>query len=332
MSAQPSPTVAVIGAGLAGLVVARRLRQLAEVTIYEKSRGAGGRMATRRAGDFEFDHGAQFFTARTNAFLEFLQPLISEGVIANWRAGFATLDRNGTREQRSWDDSSPHFVGTPAMNRIGKSLADGLNVVLETHIENIARRDGLWSLIDDHGNELGRFDWVVLTAPAPQTAVLGRELPALVELCGTRTMRGCFAMMLGFAEPLQLPWQAALVRDADVSWISVNSSKPGRQSPFTLVVHSTNAWADAHIEQDTDEVLEHLLAEASSVTGEKLDTAVHRQVHRWRFANIDKQPGPAFFLDDDARVAACGDWFVRGRIESAFTSADKLAMRLRERL
>ena len=204
--------------------------------------------------------------------------------------------------------------------------------MLETRVGRISRRNGLWVLFDDSENELGRFDWVVLTAPAPQTCELANDVPALTELCRSRNMRGCFALMLGFAEPLQLPWQAALVRDADISWISVNSSKPGRKPPFTLLVHSTNAWADAHMEDDTDAVLEHLLEEASAVTGADLDTATHRQVHRWRYANIDKQSGPACFIDSDAQLAACGDWFLRGRIETAFTSANELAGRLLEML
>ena len=332
MSAQPLPTAAVIGAGLAGLVIARRLRKVAEVTIYEKSRGPGGRIASRRSGDFEFDHGAQFFTARSLAFREYLQPLIAGGIIADWHADFAELDRNGIRTQRPWAESYQHFVGTPAMNRIGKFLAGGLDVVLETEIATIARHDESWIVSDDEDNELGRFDWVVLTAPAAQTGALAQDTPTLTELCGSRRMLGCFAMMLGFAEPLQLSWQAALVRNADISWIAVNSSKPGRKPPFTLVVHSTNAWADEHIDDDTENVLDHMINQASAVTGANLDAAVHRQVHRWRYANIDKHPGPTFFLDDDARLAACGDWFVRGRVESAFTSANELAARLLDRL
>lgn len=89
--------------------------------------------------------------------------------------------------------------------------------------------------------------------------------------------------MLGFSAPLDLPWQAAVVRNADISWMSVNSSKPGRADAFTMLVHSTNAWADAHI-------------------------------------------------DDGANLAACGDWFLRGRVEAAFKSAQALAGKLRNRL
>jgi hypothetical protein len=325
-------TVAVIGAGLSGLVVAKRLQPLADVTLFEKSRGPGGRMATRYAGDFEFDHGAQFFTARSSAFQAFLQPLIERGVVADWQGPFAELNRNGSAKLRTWDADYPHYVGTPRMNSIGKCLSEGLNIVLKTEITAINRTHKGWLLSAGAGTEFGPFDWLVMASPAPQTATLASAYPDLVKFSGERPMLGCFALMLGFEEPVDLPMQAAIVEDADISWISVNSSKPDRESPFTIVVHSTNAWATAHMEDDLDRVLEHMLGEASRITGKDLGVAEQRQVHRWRYANSDKQTGPTYFLDNDLQLAACGDWCIHGRIEAAFTSASGLAESLEKRL
>ena len=324
--------VAIIGAGLSGLVLARRLRDVAAVTVFEKSRGVGGRMATRYAGDYEFDHGAQFFTARTRAFREFLEPLIDEGVIANWRAEFAELDREGTRERRSWGNDYSHFVGTPGMNAVGKYLSQGLEIVTETHIVDVSFSDRTWTLIDGDGRAYEEFDWLVLAAPPAQAANLAGDDQQLIELCEHREMLACFALMLGFDAPLDLPWQAALVRDADISWMSVNSSKPERKQPFTMLVHSTNAWARAHIDNDLDTVRQHMLDEAAVVSGIALSSAEHQQVHRWRYANIAKQDGPKYYLNASKRLAACGDWFLRGRIEAAFTSSHALASRLLDRL
>lgn len=324
--------IAVVGAGLAGLVVARRLRRLADVTVFDKSRGAGGRMATRYADDYEFDHGAQFFTARTASFRNFLQPLIAAGDVADWQAQFAELDGRNIKTLRSWGSDYPHFVGAPRMNRIGKVLSADLDIVFEATIASVDKDGQGWILTDGAGTRSGPFDWVVLTAPAPQTATLASRCPSLVDYCGQRHMLGCFALMLGFAEPVDLRWQAAIVRNADISWISVNSSKPGRKPPFTLVVHSTNAWADAHIDDDHGQVLEHLLDQASMVTGRDLQHADYCRLHRWRYANSDRQPEPGFFINETDRLAACGDWCIRGRIEAAFTSADNLAGALAEKL
>ena len=83
---------------------------------------------------------------------------------------------------------------------------------------------------------------------------------------------------------------------------------------------------------DIANVQSSLLGEASTVTGKDLSVALHKQVHRWRYANIGKQSGPAYFMDFDRTLAAGGDWCVRGRIEAAFTSANTLASALLDRL
>lgn len=324
--------IAVVGAGLSGLVVARRLREVGDVVVFEKSRGPGGRMATRHAGDFSFDHGAQFFTAHTPEFREFLRPLLAAGIVKNWPARFVELDNGRITQVRSWDDEYPHYVGAPGMNRIGKCLAEDIDVRLERGVAGIERGPGGWVLQDAEHEELGRFDWVVLAIPAAQTAALARDNSDLVTLCADREMLGCFALMLGMADPLDLPWDAALVRNADISWVSVNSSKPDRNDRPTLVVHSTNAWANAHLDDDLDDVRGHLVEEASRAIGVSLDTASHCELHRWRFANIGKQKAPSFFVDTAQRLAACGDWFVRGRIEAAFSSGARLAEALYEQL
>jgi len=325
-------TVAVIGAGLSGLVVARGLLPRADVTVFEKSQGPSGRMATRRAGDFEFDHGAQYFSARGEPFRAFLQPLIDAGVVDEWRADLAEIDRGRLTALHEWPGDSPWYVGAPGMNQIGKTLSMDLRIVVGTSVSEINRNSDGWAVTDDAGGVSGPFQWLVLTSPAAQTARLAGAFPELVDFCGTRRMLGCYALMLGFSEYIELGWQAAVVRNADVSWIAVNSSKPGRKSPFTLVVHSSNDWADAHNDDEADQVRDHLLDEATTATGLELRRAVHQQLHRWRYANIDRQTGPAYFLDEHAQLAACGDWCVRGRIEAAFTSADRLAKSLIERL
>ena len=323
---------AVIGAGLSGLVVARELSPDYDVTVFEKSRGFGGRMATRYESGFEFDHGAQFFTARTTEFKDFLLPLRQCGVVATWCGQFVELNRDAVTSSRYWDERNPHFVGTPRMNAVGQRLAADLRVRRSTTVTRLQDASGAWRLFDSGGEDLGLFDWVVLAMPAAQTAALAPDDSSLRKLAMTRNMRACMALMLGFAEPLPLSWQAALVRGADISWVSVNSSKPGRPGPFTLVVHSTNAYADANYENKRDSITEHLLAEASAVTGVDCEAAALCQLQRWRYANVDKQQGPVFFLENERRLAACGDWFRRGRVEAAFNSGYALVQELRRSL
>ena len=213
------------------------------------------------------------------------------------------------------------------MNAIGKYLAADQDVRLETPVRALARDGKGWLLYDEEQEPLGKFDWVVATAPAAQTAGLLASTSLATQARGVR-MQACCALLLGFSDAPDLAWQAALVRDADISWVSVNSGKPGRPAAPTLVVHSTNAWASEHIDDQTEVVQGHLSAELLAVTGIDAGAATFAALHRWRYANVDRQAGDPYALDAQQQLAACGDWFVRGRVEGAFTSAMALADRL----
>ena len=134
--------------------------------------------------------------------------------------------------------------------------------------------------------------------------------------------------MLGFPAPLSLDFDAALVKNTDISWISVNNSKPGRPEGFSLLVHSTNNWADEHLELGREEAIQHLSAELEQVIQQDLAAADHVDLHRWLDANIGRQPGPSALVDNQHRLAAIGDWCISGRVESAFTSGQTLNIEL----
>lgn len=319
--------IAIVGAGLSGLVAARRLAAHAEVSIFEKSRGVGGRMATRkceRAGiAMQFDHGAQFFTARTPAFQEFLAPLIKRGAIGVWNAKFSELNRSTIQNSWRWDEAKPHYVGIPGMNEVGKALADGLTVNLQTTVSSMAKSGAKWVLGGDTGKQLGEFDWVVLSVPANQARAL---LPADSKLADSTLveMQPCYALMLGFAGSMGLPWHAARVLEADISWISVDNSKPGRPDQCCLVAHSTNAWAAANLEVPAAQARAHLLQEVTEVLGIDAAQASHSDLHRWRYANLQRRDGNPPLIDAEQRLAVCGDWLVHGRVEAAFQSAERM--------
>jgi hypothetical protein len=214
------------------------------------------------------------------------------------------------------------------MNALGKALAQGSDVRLHTQVSSIEREAGRWALSSTDGDSLGSFDWVIVATPSEQALQL---LPAVFRHTQTMSkirMLSCYSIMLGFEEPLNLPWQAALVHNADISWVSVDSSKPGRKGPFTLLVHATNAWSDEHINDDIDEVNRHLLAEISQVVGADTKMASHSAIHRWRYANANKYHGTDALVDPTNQLAACGDWCVHGRVEGAFSSAMALLREL----
>ena len=321
--------MAIIGAGLSGLTAASFLKEYADITIYEKARGVGGRMSTRRAGPYCFDHGSQYFMASTNSFQNFIQPLIDEGVISPWYARYAVLDRNKIIHREKWCDRAPHYVGIPGMNAIGKYLAKGLNVQLNTHIR-FAKYKDRWELLDTSGQTHKDFDWVISTVPSPQALELTPKSFKYYSDIKAIKMQACFSLMMGFKKKLSLEFDTAHVKNSDVSWIALNSRNPKHPGNQTLVLHSSAAYAEANIENDLQEVTEHLVKETNKSIGHEIRASDYQRIHKWRYATTSKTRESSIFIDKDLKFAVCGDWCLDGQIEGAFTTASNLVNEIKE--
>lgn len=317
--------IAVIGAGIGGVALAGRLARNHDVVVFEKGRGVGGRMASRYAGAFMFDHGAQYFTVRDPRFADLLRPLVAAGTVAPWEGAIARIDNavvTGLAEPRDL-----HQVGVPNMNSVVKAMADGLELRPGAEIAPLTHRTANgWQLIDADGAHHGVFDWVVSTTTAHQTmALFAGNAPSDGALTTTR-MAPCYALMLGFALPLELPWIAARLSGSPIEWIGVNSSKPGRDtSGTTLVVHSTSDWATRHIGEDIEQLGRLLGAALNESTGINPDPAVFRTTHRWASARRLPQADSRPYVDHARGLAATGDWATGSRIENTVLSALDLA-------
>ena len=316
--------IAIIGAGLSGLSAAHLLNDDAEITLFEKARGVGGRMSTRRTNSCLFDHGAQYFTARTQAFQDFIQPLIDEGIIEQWSPRYAKFDGHQIIEQKNWIDEEPRYVGVPNMNNVAKYLAENFDININTHIKAIEHKEK-WQMINNEGAEFGDFDWVISTAPSPQTIELLPKSFKYYSDIQTIKMKACFSLMLGFEQSLPLKFDAAHISNSTVSWLAVNSNKPRRTECFTLIVHSSEEYAEAHINDDSEKVMKHLIAETSKIIEHDVSNANYKTIHKWRYAQNAKRKGNSpIFLDKVNQLAVCGDWCLGGRVEGAFTSAYNL--------
>ena len=160
-------TIAVVGAGIAGLLLARELKARgAEVVVFEKSRGLGGRMATKRVGEAVFDTGAQYFTAKSERFAAQVTEWAAAGVVAPWPGA-----------------SAHRWMANPSMNALGKFLAEGLEIQRESKLVNVQREFGVWELTIEN-RPAWRVGRLVLAAPLPQSLALlkagGVELPRLL--------------------------------------------------------------------------------------------------------------------------------------------------------
>ena len=313
--------VAIIGAGISGIAAARELTAVADVRVFEKSRGLGGRITTRRAEPFAFDHGAQFFTARSTAFQTLINGFPSS-IVQPWSAKLVTLEPERKTFKREWYEE--HFIGLPGMNGMLKAMASDLPLQLGTRVSQIQANAKQWRLRNEHQESLGDFDWVISAAPAPQTlALLPESFPELQRIA-TAQYSPCFALLLGLDQATELNFDAAIVRNEPIAWIAVNNKKPDRARGTSIVIHSDNSWAETNLEADQDEVIAALLASFKRVTGVDGTTAKYTSLHRWRYARVEQHLQSDFLLDSQLRLAACGDWCRGNRVEDAYLSGQSL--------
>jgi predicted NAD/FAD-dependent oxidoreductase len=320
-----SRRIAVIGAGIAGLSCATALARVgAAVTLYEKSRGPGGRMSTRRGDNWQCDHGAQYFTARDPAFRAEVSRWERASVAAPWTPRLQVL---GGAVARHPDPSVQRFVGTPSMVSPAGFLADGLRVVPQTTISRLQRDGRDWRLSSaERGPLAHRYDAVLLAIPAPEAASLVRSpAAALATLADGAAMRGCWALMLRFAAPVDWSFDAAFVNEGLLRWIARDRSKPGRDGSETWLLHATAEWSEAHLEQDADGVASEMLDAFTRLGGPAPQAFT---AHRWRYA--DTEPALAVGCEWDAEfgLGLCGDWLNGGKIENAWHSGRQLAHRV----
>ena len=319
--------IAIIGAGIAGLTLAKLLGEFCEIVVFEKSTGVGGRMASRRFEDFHFDHGAQFFTARSPFFKRFLQPYINSGKVAQWTPRVLTFNGLSKPWKRDWFE--PHYVGMPTMSGLCKAIAQDITLVRSSHVMRIGTLRDAWQLHFLDGGTSDEFDWVISAIPAPQARNLLPVEFARRDALDEVTLSSCFALLLGFNEIPLWNFDAARLDHPVLQWLSCERSRPERRGGFAVTVLSSNAWADEHWESVDQIIIDTMLEALNAVIPNGFGNIAHCQLKRWRFAKAARAEEPLVLLDPELRLAACGDWCRDGLVEGAFLSAIDLATALR---
>jgi len=322
----PHPRIAVIGAGLAGLTCARALRARgASIRLFDKGRAAGGRLATRRAEAggqaLQFDHGAQYLTARG--------------------AGFAALLAEAGA--RPWGGTD-WFVGAPGMSALPRTLAAGLDLAAARHVTAIEGQPGAWVIrhldaaLVRTGRPLpaetpaaeGPFDAIAIALPPDQAAPLvAPHAPDWPSRLAAVRLAPCWTVMAAFAAPLPLPDSLRLQPAGPIGWAARDSSKPGRPAGAECwVVQGSPAWSRAHLEEGAEQVLPALLAALGALAGTDLPAPIHAAAHRWRYSLVEAPLGVACLADPARGLGLAGDWCLAGRAEAAFESGTALATAL----
>ena len=312
----PRRRVAVVGAGVAGLTAAKHLSGSFDVTVFDKGRGVGGRLATRRIGDATFDHGAQFITAHTTEFAETVAGWQRAGVARTWFRG--RIGPDGSVDP----DGHARFRGVTTMNAVAKHLAEGLDVRVAARVVALQSFDETWRIHFDDGTELVA-DAVVVTAPVPQaldllTAGAGRLSAPDAEALGAIRYEPCLAVLAALHGPSGLAEPGAVDPDnGPIDWMADNHLK-GVSTVPAITIHATAEFSQANWQSSNEFVAAELLRSAR-LGSEPIDGTV--QVHRWRFARpTTVHPDRCLVADGLPPLVFAGDAFGGAKVEGAARS------------
>ncbi len=337
MNAQSQVDVIVVGAGLAGLAAARDLQNAGfSVVVLEKSRGVGGRCATKRlpVGDSmaRIDHGAQFFTARGEKLQKLVIKLEYSGVVQAWTRGFPKLTVRGLEPRAA---GHTRYVCKDGMNALAKAFvedAEGLplEVVPNALVSAVFPSHLGWSAVLENG-EIYQARSLIVNAPAPQALALTRSSlqPQTLQALENVQFNPCWALMIALETQPDISWQGLEIEHDVLEWAALDSSKRNAGSLPTLVLHATADWSQTHLEQSPEVVAAPMLKAAQRLLGDWVKPAA-MLAHRWRYAKPSLTHPEPFLAQDN--LVFCGDWCTsnHSRIEAALESGWSAAKHLLE--
>jgi predicted NAD/FAD-dependent oxidoreductase len=258
------------------------------VTVFEKSRGLGGRLATRRTREgFDFDHGAPAVHGQAEAFRAFLTTAEAEDRAARWQGA---------------------TVGLPGMSGLVGGLAAGLDIRFGAEVEAVARDGAGWSVTGES------FGHVIVAVPAPQAARLCAAAPRLVEAAQSARMSPCWTLLAAFDGA-----RADIAPPALFDKVVRSSSRPGRApAPDRWVAHAALDWTQTHLEMEKPAACDLLLPALAPALGVDPSAALYAAAHRWRYARTAVAVGRACVAQDGVILA--GDWLLGPDAGDAFAS------------
>ncbi|AFY47500.1 putative NAD/FAD-dependent oxidoreductase [Nostoc sp. PCC 7524] len=324
--------VVVIGAGMAGLICAQQLNQAGySVLVVDKSRGLGGRLATRRLYETRADHGACYLKPKGELFTDLVNLLCDRQILEVWTDTVYefTADTGLSAPQ----NRTPRYVAPAGMSAIAKFLAQGLNILLNQRVTAInLTSENSWRLTLESGDEELTAKALVIAIPAPQALMLLQPLGAgvlgkqFLEHLRSVEFYPCISVMSGYpATSSPLPdWKAiSFTDDAVLGWIGLDSSKRHQSPQPVFVVQSSANFAQIHLDSSDLQPLGQQIVQYAAQILELpwLDQPEWLQVHRWRYA-FPRHPWQHTVLSAPAilPLVCCGDWCGGNLVEGAMLS------------
>jgi renalase len=311
----------IIGGGISGLIAAMVLRRAGtNVTILDKGRGIGGRLATRRIkhpsyGEGTFDYGAQFFTVSNSIFQSCIDEWLQNGVVKEWTRQLSNIGK-------------PCYHGVESNRSIAQYLAKDLDIHTQTRAVKLIWEFPHW-LVQTEGGACFQADVLMITSPIPQSLALFdcSEIILLSELRHRLEQviyQRCIAVLALLERPSIIPDPGGVrLNDPSLAWIACNRKK-GISQGNAVTLHATPEFSQTYWQTDSSIVAAKMFDIASYWLG---STVVDYQVHRWRYSQPNTFFGEFYLaLREPGLLVMAGDAFSSTRTEESSLNLERAVL------
>jgi len=282
--------IIIIGSGIAGLSAANYLSSKKfNVTVLDKGKYPGGRISTRRGEDFIFNHGAQFFTAKSNEFKKICNRAVNDNVLVNWV-----------------DSKTNRFIGNPDMREFSLWLSQNLTIFQENVVERLDYNE---QFIVNTNKKKFTCDGLIITAPSSQTASLIKNLDETFhELIEKVEYFPCWCVMLSLRD---MSLKNFYIDEKSIfNWIvSENNKIKNQLNHNCLTIHTNERFSVENLDETKEVALDKIVQEFTKIYQVKTQDIIYKNIHRWRYAKVKKPfPQEENKISKKIPFGIAGDW------------------------
>lgn len=282
--------IIIIGSGIAGLSAANYLSSKKfNVTVLDKGKYPGGRISTRRGEDFIFNHGAQFFTAKSNEFKKICNRAVNDNVLVNWV-----------------DSKKNRFIGNPDMREFSLWLSQNLTIFQENVVERLDYNE---QFIVNTNKKKFTCDGLIITAPSSQTASLIKNLDETFhELIEKVEYFPCWCVMLSLRD---MSLKNFYIDEKSIfNWIvSENNKIKNQLNHNCLTIHTNERFSVENLDETKEVALDKIVQEFTKIYQVKTQDIIYKNIHRWRYAKVKKPfPQEENKISKKIPFGIAGDW------------------------
>lgn len=330
--------IGIIGASLSGLIAGEKLAKAGhDVTVIEKNRMLGGRLATHRVDGNFFDYGLPFLTAEKPEFQSFIDELESKGLLYKWAEEFPLFDGSQLHSVNPNRPQNAYYASKKGLNAVAQHLKRWVDLAADvkagglTYIGSDRTKKRAW-MINLTNRNVFECDAVILATPATEAyGILGTaqdETPILRinRIIDEIRYQPRYAVMATYKKEAP-EWKGIECNDDTLAWIGNETSKIADQTETNIVIHSSAEFVRSYAGKDNDKIAHALLEKAAEVSEPWLDRPQHKELHFWKYYRAGN-PLEEFFMElemEEAPLALIGDYFKGNSAEAAYLSGTNLA-------